>query len=105
MENDIFSIDENGNLIMTTYVDYPIIDEAEYETICDYIDGLPNSTPFDRVRTDEGIFTDWDFYAKKGITAYDNYYGDNPILTSKPVYPLTITDIPTEILVLIEKYS
>lgn len=108
MEEDIFSIDANGNLIVTTCVDYFDINNDkkldDYEKICDYVSDLPNITSFDRIRTDTGDFSDWDDYAKKGIAAYDNYYGNNPILTSKPTTPLTISDIPEDILVLLKEY-
>jgi len=101
MECDVFSIDKDGNLIVTTQVNYHIKNEDEYEIICDWIDELPNSTPFERIRQDQGIFTDWDDYAKKGIIAYDNFFGKNT-LSSKPYYPLTIMDIPNHILKLLE---
>lgn len=110
MENDIFSLDENYNLIVTTWVDYFDIfdieyDEDEQDAIYDYIDSLPSNITFDRVRTDKGIFTDWDDYAKKGIIAYDNFYGNSPILTSNPHTNITIEDIPDNIVRILEKYS
>lgn len=103
VECDIFSIDSNLNLIVTTYSYDKVIDEDEYEAICDFIDELKNSTPFDRVRKDPYDYSDWDSYAKKGIIAYDNF-SDKNILTSMPVYPLDITDIPMDILKMLEKY-
>lgn len=103
IECDIFSIDENLNLIVTTYSYDKVIDEDEFEQIWDYIESLKYSTPFDRIRKDPYDYSDWDHYAKKGIIAYDNFSDEN-ILTSKPVYPLDITDIPTNILKMLEKY-
>lgn len=103
IECDIFSIDENLNLIVTTYSYDKVIDEDEFEQICDYIESLKYSTPFDRIRKYPYDYSDWDHYAKKGIIAYDNF-SDKNILTSKPVYPLDITDIPINILKMLEKY-
>lgn len=110
MENDIFSIDSNGNLIVTTWVDFYDrftdieISEEEEDKLYDFIDSLPNSSGFERIRKDKGIFTDWDDYARKGIIAYDNYYGNNPILTSNPTKPLHKSDIPSDILKILKKF-
>jgi hypothetical protein len=103
IECDIFSIDENLKLIVTTYSYDKVIDEDEYDQIFDYIENLKYSTPFDRIRKEPYDYSDWDEYAKKGIIAYDNFTDKN-ILTSMPVYPLDITDIPTNILKMLEKY-
>lgn len=106
MERDIFSIDENLNLIVTTYVDYEIPDEDALDKIWDYVDTLKANVPFDRIHIGKPHedFSDWDNYAKKGIIAYDNYFDTNRLM-SKPVYPLTIEDLPLEIVKLLEIFS
>lgn len=101
-ELDIFSIDEDGNVIVTTIVGDD--DSENNKLIADYIDGLPNISRFERVREDNYDFSDWDAYAKKGIIAYDNYFGKN-VLTSRPtssLTTLTIDDLPMEIIKLFE---
>lgn len=90
-EIDIFSVDENGNIVVTVTVADD--DSVNNKLIRKFVDNLPNSSKFERVRKDKGIFTDWDDYAKKGIITYDDYDGKN-ILTSKPLTPLNIKDLP-----------
>ena len=99
-EIDIFSIDEDGNLVVTVTVADG--DSDNNKLIRKFVDNLPNSSKFERVRKDKGIFTDWDDYAKKGIIAYDDYGGDN-ILTSRPFIPLNIKDLPNGIQKLFRK--
>lgn len=97
-ELDIFSIDEDGNVIVTTTVGDD--DSEDNKSIRDYVDELPNISRFERVREDKYDFSDWDNYAKKGIIAYDDYFGKN-VLTSKPtssLTTLTIDDLPMEII-------
>lgn len=106
MENDIFSIDANFNLIVTTHVDYDVPDEDALDKIWEYVDSLKANVPFDRIHqgNPNEDFSDWDDYAKKGLIAYDNYFNTNRLM-SKPVYPLTIEDIPLEIVKLLEIFS
>jgi len=98
-EIDFFSLDEVGNLVVTTKLG--IDDTLINEKIHDFVDTLPNTSEFDRVRTGDGIFTDWDDYAKKGIIAYDDYDGDN-ILTSIPRTNLNVKELPIHIQELFE---
>lgn len=105
MENDIFSLDENGNLIVTTCVDYEFDNnEDAYDEIGAYIDELPEVSDYERVYQGEGIFSDWDNYAKKGLYAYDNYDGETPSLISKPINPITVEDIPENIVKLLRLF-
>lgn len=105
MENDIFSLDENGNLIMTTWVDYEFAEnEDAYDEIAAYIDELSIISGFERVHQGEGIFSDWDNYAKKGLYAYDNYDGETPTLISKPITPIIVDNIPSDIVKLLKLF-
>ncbi len=98
MENDIFSIDVNGNLVVTTCVDYDFEgNEAAYDQICEYIEELAPVSKFERVYKEAGDFSDWDKYAQQGLYAYDNYDGEKPVLISKPLSPMTVNDIPESI--------
>jgi hypothetical protein len=96
-EIDIFSKDGNGNIVVTVIVGDPEVDDSKQNKIIKkYVDSLPDISEFERVRKDVAIFTDWDDYAKKGIIAYDDYDGEN-ILTSRPLTPLNIKDLPIRI--------
>jgi len=94
-EIDVFSIDEDGNVVVTVTVADE--DTENNSKIRDFVDELPNISRFVRVREDKYDFSDWDAYAKKGIIAYDDYHGTN-ILTSIPITHLTIDDLPMDII-------
>ena len=103
-EVDIFSIDKNDNLIVTTTLSHNSDDSelTKNNIIYEFVKTLPNISEFIRVRNDEGIFTDWDEYAKKGITAYDDYDAKN-ILTSKSLTPLKFKYLPENIKKIFQK--
>lgn len=93
-EQDIFSIDKNGNIIVTI----ELVNEYSEtnELIQEYIESLPNISDIERIYKGDGIFDDWDDYAKKGITSYDNYDKKN-ILITKALNTLNIKSLPLNI--------
>jgi len=105
MENDIFSIDENMCLIVTTHIDYDIPDQDALDKIWDYVDSLPAIHAIERIYVGKPNedFSSWDYYAKRGIIAYDNYFETNRLIV-KPVHALDISDIPLEIVKLLELF-
>lgn len=96
VEKDIFSIDDDGNVIVTVVIGDSEEILENNDIVSDYVWELPNTSFFDRVRTEPYDYSDWDKYAKKGITAYDDFNGKN-ILTSVALSPLKAVDLPDDI--------
>jgi len=96
VEKDIFSIDSDGNVIVNIVIGDSEEILENNNIVSDYVWDLPNTSRFERIRKEPYDYSDWDNYAKKGITAYDDFNGEN-ILTSVALNPLKAVDLPDDI--------
>lgn len=104
-ELDWYAIDKNGCLGMfAAIMSAPIPNKVKqsydnYIGLKQLINSLPRSTSFVLTSVEQGNFSDWAFYAEKGLFAFDfqdthrsvvkNQYD----LIARPLVPLNIEDI------------